>query len=149
MIYALPRICPGEWDTQTPLRFWDYLMSARWLELVIITKKKKRTFHIVNFVIPVDHWVKLKESVKIDNYLDITRELKILWNMKVAVIPIVIDALGTVNKILVQGLEDLEIRGRMEIIQTTALLRSLRILRRVLETWGVLLSLKLLRETIG
>ena len=23
MVYAQPRICPGEWDTQSPLGFWD------------------------------------------------------------------------------------------------------------------------------
>ena len=38
--------------------------------------------------------------------------------MKVMVIPIVIVALGTVTKGLVQGLEDLEIGRRMETIQT-------------------------------
>ena len=38
------------------------------------------------------------------------------------VIPIVIGALGTVTKGLVQGLVDLEIRRRVETIQTTALL---------------------------
>ncbi len=59
------------------------------------------------------------------------------------IILIVIGALGTVTKGLVQRLEELEIRGRVETIQTTALLRSIRILRRVLETWGDLLSLKL------
>ena len=53
--------------------------------------------------------------------------------MKVTVLPIVIGALGTVTKRLVQWMEDLEIRGRMETIQTTALLRSARILRRVRE----------------
>ena len=40
-----------------------------------------------------------------------------------------------VTKGLIKGLEDLEIWGRVETIQTTALLRSARILRRVLETW--------------
>ena len=54
--------------------------------------------------------------------------------MKVTVVPIVIGALGTVIKELVKGLEDLRIRGRVESIQTTALLRSARILRKVLET---------------
>ena len=63
--------------------------------------------------------------------------------------PSVIGAIGTINRGLIQGLEDLEIRGRVEIIQTTALLRSARILRRVLETWVDLLSLKLQWETIG
>ena len=60
--------------------------------------------------------------------------------MKVTVIPIVIGALGTVTKGLVQELEDLEIRGRVETIQTTAFLRSARILRSVLGTWGDLLK---------
>ena len=88
----------------------------------------------MDFAVPIDHGVKLKESEKKDKYLDLARELKKLYNMKVTVIPIVIGALGTVTKGLVQGLEDLEIRGRVEIIQTTALLRTARILRRVLET---------------
>ena len=49
-------------------------------------------------------------------------------------IPIVIGALGTVTEGSIKGLEDLEIRGRVETIQTPALLRSARILRRVLVT---------------
>ena len=46
----------------------------------------------------------------------------------------VIDTLSTVTKTLIKGREESEIRGRVAIIQTTALLRSARILRRVLET---------------
>ena len=53
--------------------------------------------------------------------------------MKVTIIPIVIGALSTVTKGLVQGLEDLEITGRVVTVQTTALLRSARILRGVQE----------------
>ena len=63
--------------------------------------------------------------------------------MKVTIVPIVIGAFGTVTKELLKGLEDLEIGGRVETIQTTALLKTARILRRVLETWEDLLSLKL------
>ena len=39
-------------------------------------------------------------------------------------IPIVIGALGTITKYLVRGLDELEIRGRIKAIQTTALLRG-------------------------
>ena len=67
--------------------------------------------------------------------------------MKERVILIIIDALGTVTK--VEGLEALEIRGQVETIQTTALLKSTRILRRVLETWGELFSLKLWWKNIS
>ena len=63
--------------------------------------------------------------------------------MKVTIVPIVIVALGTITKGLLKGLEDLEVGGQVETIQTTALLRTARILRRALETWGDLLSLKL------
>ena len=84
-------------------------------------------------------------------YLDLARELKKkkLWKMKVMMIPIVIGPLGAIPKGLVKELEDLEIRGQVETIQTTAILRSAKILRRVLETWWDLLSLKLLWKTIS
>ena len=58
-------------------------------------------------------------------------------------IPIVISALRNVTKGLVQGLENFEIRGRAETVKTTELFRSARVLRRVLETRGDLLSLRL------
>ena len=58
--------------------------------------------------------------------------------MKVTVIPNVIGALGTIPKEvvkgLVKGLENLVIKEREGSIQTTALLRSARIPRRLDET---------------
>ena len=56
--------------------------------------------------------------------------------MKVTVIPIVNGALGTNSSALIKWLEDLEIRGKIDTIQNIALLKSARIPRRVLETWG-------------
>ena len=78
-----------------------------------IKKKKKhaQTCRIVDFAVPADDWVKLKENEKTDKYLDHARELKKLWNMRVTVIPVVIGTFGTVTKGLVQGPECLEIRG--------------------------------------
>ena len=71
----------------------------------------------MDFAVPADHKVELKKCEKKDKYL------KKLWNMKVMIIPIIISALDTFTKGLVQGLEDLEITGRMDTVQTTALLR--------------------------
>ena len=130
----------------------DHLISARRPDLIIINKKKKkkkRIYKTVDFAVSADHRIKLKECEKKDKYLDLARELKKLWNMKVTIIPIVIGAFGTVTKGLLKGLEDLEVGGRVETIQTTALLRTVRILRRVLETWRDLLSLKLQWKTIS
>ena len=50
------------------------------------------------------------------------------------IIIIVIGAFGTVTKGLLKGLGDLEVGIQVENIQMTALLRTARILRRVLET---------------
>ncbi len=60
--------------------------------------------------------------------------MKKLWNMQVTILLIVIGAFGTVTKGLLKRLQDLEVGRLMETIQTTALLRTARILRSVLET---------------
>ena len=49
------------------------------------------------------------------------RKLKQSWNEKVPVILIIISALGTVPKVLIRELEEMEIRGLAEITQTTVL----------------------------
>ena len=104
----------------------DYLIPTRRPDLIIINEKK-RTCKIVDFAVPADHRIKLKEYEN-------ARELKKLWNMQVTIIPIVIGAFGTVTKGLLKRLEDLEVGGRVETIQTTELFRTARIQRRVLET---------------
>ena len=113
----------------------DHPISARRSDFLMINKKK-RTCKIVDFAVPADHRIKLKECEKKDKYFDLVMELKKLWNMQVTIIPIVIGAFGTVTKGLLKGLKDLEVGRRVETIQTTTLLRTVRILRIVLETWG-------------
>ena len=83
----------------------DHIILARRPDLIIINKIK-RTYKIVNFAVPADLRRKLKECEKKDNYLDLARELKKLWNMKVTIVPIVIGAFGTITKGLLKGLED-------------------------------------------
>ena len=48
-----------------------------------------------------------------------------------------------VLKVLEKGQLELEIRGRIEIFQTTAVLRTVRINRRWLKGWGGLMSFRL------
>ena len=64
-----------DFDIQT-----NHLISARRPDFIII-KKKKRTCNIVNFAVPADHRIKLKESEKKDKYLGLDRELIKLWNI--------------------------------------------------------------------
>ena len=83
----------------------------------------------------VDHRKKLKECEKKNMYLGLARDLK-----KKTVEPEgdhytnCDGCFWYSNYRLLKGLEDLEVGGRVETIQTTALLRKARILRRVLET---------------
>ena len=75
----------------------------------------------MDLAVPADPRIKLKECEKKDKYHNLARELKKLGNMKVTIIPIVIGAFGTVTKGLLKGLADLEVGGRVETVQTTAL----------------------------
>ena len=102
-----------------------------------------RIWKIVDFSVPADHRIKLKEWEKKNKYLDLASELEKLWSMKVTIVPIVIGAFGTVTKGLLKCLEDLEVGGRVETTQTTAILKTNRILKESWKTWGKLLSLKL------
>ena len=63
----------------------------------------------------------MKESEWMDEYLELAREPKLLWNMKVVEIPIGIDTVGTVPNVLEKRMELLEIRGTIDTILTTAL----------------------------
>ena len=85
------------WDFETQT---DRLISARRPDRVIVNNnnKKKRICRIVDVVVLADHRVNLKESEKRDKYLELARELKQLWNMKVTFRPVVISALDTVTK---------------------------------------------------
>ena len=42
----------------------DHLISARRPDLMIVNKEKKTTCRIVDFAIPANHWVKLKDDKK-------------------------------------------------------------------------------------
>ena len=96
----------------------DHLILARRLGLVKVNKKM-RTCRIVDFGVSANHRVKLKESEKKkDNYFDLAKELKNVWSMMVRII---IGALRTFTKGLIQGQKDLEIRGRVKTIQTKAI----------------------------
>ena len=74
-----------DFDIQT-----DRLISARRPHLIVInkkqpptkknkTKKKTRICKIVDFAVPADHRIKLKESEKKDKYLNLARDLKNCW----------------------------------------------------------------------
>ena len=52
----------------------------------------------MDFAVPTDHKLKLKENEKKDKYVNLASELKKPLNMKMTIITIIIAALGTVTK---------------------------------------------------
>ena len=81
-------------------------------------------------------WLKVKEIDMIDKYFDIVTEQRKLQPMKGTLIKIVVGAFGLIPK----HLEKIwQVKNRRRI-DTIALLESTRIFRKVLNTWGDLLS---------
>ena len=68
-------------ENETHKLLWDFeiqtnhLISAKRIDLLIINKTEK-TYRIVDFAVPVDRRVNLKESEKNDKYQDFAKELK-------------------------------------------------------------------------
>ena len=75
-------------ENETPKNLWDFeiptdhLISARRPDIVRVNKKNQAC-RIVDFAVPLDHKVKLKENKKKDKYQDHERELKKVRNMEV------------------------------------------------------------------
>ena len=65
--------------------------------------------------IPMDFTVKIKQNEKVGKYMDLARELKRLWNMKVKWYQLLF-AFGMVPKGLEKRLGELEIRWKNKII---------------------------------
>ena len=101
----------------------------------------------MNFFIPADDKVKMKENEKRDTYLYLAWDLKMHQNDGVTICYQLM-LLEKGPQILGMGMEVLEIGGRVETTQTTPLSRSFKILKRFLETWGDLGSLFFLWKTI-
>ena len=94
---------------------------AKCAMLIMKKEKKNNSYRLVDFAVPANHREKIKESKK---YLDLAREHKKLWNMKLIVILIVIGAIGIMPKGLEKRQEELDIRGRTETKETIELWRS-------------------------
>ena len=67
----------------------------------------------IDFTIPYDTRVDNKEIEKIEKYLNLARELKKVWNIKVAVVLLVVEALGKPPKALEKRLKTIGIETKI------------------------------------
>ena len=98
-------------------------------------------------VIPYDKRVDDKEAQKLEKYLDLARELKKVWNMKVTIASLVVWTLGTRAKASKRRLKTIRIETKISDLQKTVLIHASRILGKVLEVWGALFTPYLKNKT--
>ena len=94
---------------------------------------KERICKIIDFAVPGDSRIEEKEKDKIEKYQDLGRELQKIWNVKVKIIPLVVDSLGAIPKQFGNRLKQICITVGTAQVQKIVLLGTARILRKVLE----------------
>ena len=76
----------------------------------------------------------VKEKEKIEKYQNLKREILRLWSLKkIDVIPVVLGALRSVTKNFEKYVDKIGIKVDLHTVQKTTLLRTAKILRKVLE----------------
>ena len=110
----------------------DNTIGHRRPDIIIIDKTSKKA-QIVDFALPTDHQIEISQQRKIENHEDLKQKLQKLWNLKTSIVPIVIVTLGTIPKSLEKHLNELNVEVNIFQMQTTVLLNSARITRKVME----------------
>ena len=118
------------WDQKvcTPTKF-----EANRPDLVVIDRKNRKWW-LVDFSVPYDPNVARKEKEKLDKYKDLAAEVARMHKVNVEVVPIVVGALGVVSKELIRWLNKLGVGDVVGGLQTSAIIGTAAILRKVLRT---------------
>ena len=94
----------------------DHFITATRPGMIFIDKGHHEC-QIIDFAIPYDTRADDTKVEKIEKYLDLVRELKKVWNMKVTVVPLVVGALGTLAKALEKRLKTIGIETKITELQ--------------------------------
>ena len=87
---------------------------------------------LLDDAIPGDRNVIKKEAETILKYKDLIKEIQGMWNVKAKVIPVIRGVTGTISKSLRQYLSEIPGKHKIKEMQTTPILGTLHILRKVL-----------------
>ena len=100
---------------------------------MVVVDKKEKSCKIIDFAVLGDSRIEEKEKDKIEKYQDLRRKLQKIWNVKVKIIPLVVGCLGAIPKQFGNRLKQIGITVGTAQVQKTNLLRTTRILSKVLE----------------
>ena len=116
---------------------WDFaIQTDRTIKAnrpdLVIRDKKTRTCLLLDVSIPTDKNTSLKTFEKLSKYKDLDIELSKSWKVKTKTIPIIIGALGVINRSTPKYVK--EVPGKISIseLQKITLLGTSRILRKAL-----------------
>ena len=87
---------------------------------------------LIDVAIAGDTNVIKKEAEKILEYKDLTTEIQRMWNVKTKVIPVIIEATGTVSKSFRKYVSNIPGKHEVKELHKTAILGTAHILRKVL-----------------
>ena len=87
---------------------------------------------IIDIVCPVDNNLILKRNEKLDNYSELRLEIARMWDKETLIVPIIIEALGSIPNDLECNLKELDISYNVETLQKSVLPGATNILRKVL-----------------
>ena len=99
---------------------------------VVVVDRVCKQWWFVEFAVPFDGGVVRKEDEKVKKYRNLASEIERMHGVKVFTVPIVIGALGVVAAGLVDRLKELGLRDVVGELQTSVLISTTTILRRVL-----------------
>ena len=100
---------------------------------IMLKNKKEKTCQIIDVACPFDTRVKQKEEEKLDHYNELKKyQILKMWK-KVAIIPVVIGALGVVSKRFNSYIAALDFDPGVQPLQKACLIGTARIVRKVLD----------------
>ena len=91
---------------------------------VIVKDSVNSTCKLIGMTVPSDRSIALKEIEKESKYKDLELEIQRMWHMKTVVIPVVVGALGTVKKGMVENIKKVSDRATVTEIQKICMLGS-------------------------
>ena len=126
-------------ENQTATILWDMpIQTDKEIKVnrsdIVVKDKKERPCMLIDMFIPTERNTSLKTAEKLSKYKDLEIQIEKTWGMKTTTVPVIIGALGLVEK----GIENYigKIPGNIRIteLQKTVLLGTAHILRRTLSS---------------
>ena len=101
--------------------------------VLVVVDKRRRNCKFIDFAVLEDSRIEEKEKEKMKKYQDLRKELQMIWNVRVKIIPLVVGSLGAIPKQFSKRLKENGITAEIRQVQKSVLLETTRILRKVLE----------------